>query len=100
MPECFKNGIVTIGCTPYFIQNISSFLFSSVGIVAVIYIIYAGWKFIISRGNPVKVSQAKKTLTFALIGLTIVILSYFIIKTLGLITGADCISLLGFDKCN
>lgn len=97
--NCIENGIVTIRCIPLFIQNIAFFLFSSVGIVAVLYALYAGWKFIISRGEPIKVAEARKTLTFALIGLTIVIMSYFIIKILALVTGAGCISLLSFDKC-
>ena len=109
--DCFKacvvnnvnnvpDGIVHIKCLPCFIANISTFLFTSVAAVAVIYALFAGWKFVISRGDVQKVTEARKTLTYALLGLTVVILSYFMIETLSKISGVGCISLLGFDKCN
>ncbi|MBI4038917.1 hypothetical protein HY384_03080 [Candidatus Daviesbacteria bacterium] len=87
--QCYKDGIVTISCLPCFIQNISSFLFSSVAAVAVIYSLFAAWKFVISQGDAQKVAEARKTLTFALAGLAVVLLSYFAIKTLSQILGID-----------
>lgn len=51
-----------------------------VGIVAVILIIFAGFRFITSSGDPSKVASAKNALVYALIGLAIVALAQFAVK--------------------
>jgi hypothetical protein len=51
-----------------------------VGIVAVIMIIYAGFRYITSGGASDKVGNAKNTILYALIGLVIVALSQLIVK--------------------
>lgn len=90
---CVKDGIVTIRCIPdLFLGNISTFLFSSVVGVAIIYALYASWKFVISRGDIQKVAEAKKTLTYAIIGLVVVLLSYFILTTLSTVIGVKCLT--------
>ena len=50
-----------------------------VGIVAVIMIIYGGFKYITSGGDTGNVSGAKNTLIFAIVGLIIVALAQFIV---------------------
>lgn len=98
-PDCVENGIVSIRCLPTFLSNISGFLFAGVGVVAVIFLLYGGAKFVTSMGDEIKVAEAKRTLTYALAGTIIVLLSYFIIQVVAFVTGAKCITLLGFDKC-
>lgn len=49
-----------------------------IGVVAVIMIIMAGFKYITSSGDSSKVSSAKTTLIYALVGLAIVALAQFI----------------------
>jgi cytochrome bd-type quinol oxidase subunit 2 len=51
-----------------------------VGIVAVIMIIYAGFRYITSGGASDKVGNAKNTILYALIGLVIVALAQLIVK--------------------
>ncbi len=51
-----------------------------VGIVAVIMIIIGGFRYITSSGNPDKVSGAKNTLIYAIVGLIIVALAQFIVR--------------------
>lgn len=59
-----------------------------VGVVAVIMIIYGGFQYITAAGNESKVSGAKNTILYALIGLVIVALSQIIVKfVLGSVTG-------------
>lgn len=98
---CVKDGIVTISCIPeIFLGSISTFLFTSVASVAVIYALFAGWKFVISRGDVQKVTEARKTLTYALVGLTVVLLSFFLISALSEILGIGCIAFVpGIDNC-
>jgi hypothetical protein len=65
------NGLVTS------IVNILSVI---VGIIAVIMIIIGGLKYITSGGDSGKVSSAKSTIIYALVGLIIVALAQFIVR--------------------
>ena len=51
-----------------------------VGIIAVIMIIIGGFKYITSGGDSGKVSSAKNTIIYAVVGLIIVALAQFIVK--------------------
>ncbi len=56
-------------------------LFSGiVGVVAVIMIVVAGFKYITSGGDSAKLTSAKNTLVYALIGIVIVVLSQSIVR--------------------
>jgi hypothetical protein len=48
---------------------------SIIGFFAVFYIVLAGWKFVRSNGDPKGAEEAKARLTFAIVGLVIVILA-------------------------
>jgi energy-converting hydrogenase Eha subunit B len=50
-----------------------------VGVIAVVMVIYGGFRYITSGGDSGKVSSAKNTLIFALIGLFIVALAQFLV---------------------
>lgn len=51
-----------------------------IGVVAVIMIIYAGFKYIISGGESGGVKAAKDTILYAIIGLVVVLLAQTIVK--------------------
>ena len=51
-----------------------------VGVVAVIMMIYAGFRYITSGGDSGKVGESKNTLIYAIVGLIIVALAQFIVK--------------------
>lgn len=51
-----------------------------VGVVAVIFIIVAGFKYITSGGDSTKVKSAKDTLVYALVGLVVVVLAQVLVK--------------------
>jgi type IV secretory pathway VirB2 component (pilin) len=50
------------------------------GIVAVIMIIFGGFRYITSTGEPEKAAAARKTLIYAIVGLVIVILAQTIVS--------------------
>ncbi len=75
----------------YFLPNLITSLMAFAGISAVIFIILGGIKFITSGGDEYKVSQAKRTLTFSIIGLVVVVMSYAIIRTLQVVLGVGSI---------
>ena len=62
------------------VKNIINVLFWAIGIAAVIVIIYSGILYIISAGNSSTVQKAKTTLTYAVVGLIVAILSYAIVS--------------------
>jgi hypothetical protein len=67
------SGLYTLAAN---VVNIFSVI---VGIVAVIMIIYGGFKYITSGGDSGNVSGAKNTLIYAIVGLIIVALAQFIV---------------------
>ena len=62
------------------IIKISGWILSFTGLIAILFIVYSGIQYITSAGNPDQIGNAKKTLTYAVIGLIVVILSYSIVK--------------------
>lgn len=75
-----------IGLDPI-LQNIISIVLSFLGVIFLILIIYAGYLWMMARGNEQQVEKAKSLLTEAIIGLIIVVsayaISYFVIKKIG-----------------
>ncbi|MEA3304724.1 MAG: pilin [Patescibacteria group bacterium] len=65
-----------------YIGNTINFFLSLVGIVAVLYIVYAGFQYI-TGADP---EEAKKKITNAVIGLVVVIIAYSIVSY---VTGAN-----------
>jgi thiosulfate reductase cytochrome b subunit len=97
--SCVVNDVPTLNCLPVVFENVirAALLFS--GVVALFFIILSGIKMITSGGDPKQLEGARQTLTYAIIGLVIVLLSFFIISTIGYITGVQCINQFGFTNC-
>ena len=62
------------------INRVISVLLFLVGALSVVFIIVAGIYFSISNGNAEQVKRAKNTMTYAVIGLIVSILSYAIVN--------------------
>lgn len=90
-------GVPTLNCIPaVFISLINTALLFA-GIVAVVMIILGGIKFITSGGDPKQVEGARNTLTWAIVGLIVILLSFAILNFIGVITGAsNIITQFGF----
>ena len=69
--------------------NISADISLMVGYVAIMLVIYGGFKYILSAGEPGKVALAKTIITNALIGLVIAILATVIVNTILTAIGAN-----------
>ncbi len=60
------------------------------GIVATLFfLIWGGISWITSGGDREKLDKARKTITFAVIGLFVVLLSFVIVQTVGAVIGID-----------
>lgn len=80
VPDYFKTGVAsstTIGTLATLIIRV---LLTLSGMVAVVLIIIGGFQFILSRGNEEAATKGKKTLTYAVIGLIVVIMSFVIVS--------------------
>lgn len=97
--NCLDNDVATLGCIPIVLQNVvnAALLFS--GTIALILVILSGIKFITSKGDQKQVDTAKRSLTYAILGLIIILLSFFIIQIISFVTGVTCINTWGFDNC-
>lgn len=60
-------------------NKITSTVLYAVGIVSVIMLIYGGFRYIMSGGDSKKVTDAKNTILYAIIGLIIAVLAYAIV---------------------
>lgn len=61
-------------------MNIINVLMFATGALAVIFIIVGGIQFATSAGDPKRIEVAKNTITYAVIGLVIAILSFAIVS--------------------
>ena len=76
-PFTFTGAVSGSGwTTDSIIQKIVSFLVASAGGVAVIFLIWGGWKYLINAGNEEETGKAKKTMLWAIIGLIVVLISW------------------------
>lgn len=94
-----QEGVATLSCIPVVFQNIVSAALFFLGAVAVFLIMLASFKYIASHGDPKQVEGAQKTLTYAILGVIIVLISFFIINFIARVTGAECIKFFGFSSC-
>lgn len=60
--------------------------------VTIILIIVAGYKFVTSHGEAKQLEGARKTITFAIIGVVIVMFSFLILNIISTVTGVKCIN--------
>ena len=70
-------------------ENVVKYALGFAGIALFILLIVGGFKYITSGGDPKAVEGAKKTLTSAVIGLVLILVSYLILVLITNITGVD-----------
>jgi len=70
-------------------RNVVTALLGFAGIVLYIVLIMGGFKYITSGGDPKAVDSAQKTITYAIGGLILILLSYLFLVLIKQITGVD-----------
>jgi|SRR5581483_4022876 len=93
------DNVATLNCAIPLFHNIVNTLIIFAGVVAVFLIVIGGIKLINSGGDPKQLEGAKKTITYALVGLVLILSSFLIINFISNITGAKCIRQVGFFNC-
>ncbi|HWY79719.1 MAG TPA: hypothetical protein VNW29_05155 [Candidatus Sulfotelmatobacter sp.] len=97
--NCVINNVPSLTCLPIVFSNIIKAALMFVGTVAIILIIYAGIRFVTSGGDPKQSQAARQIMTYAIIGLILVLSSFAIIYLIAYLTGATCIEQLSFTSC-
>lgn len=69
------------------VENIFGLIIRLAGILAFIMLILGGFKYLTSGGDPKAAESARKTLTYAILGLVLIIAAWFILKFLSEFTG-------------
>ena len=60
------------------ILSITSYMIVIGLVVAIVYFVLAGWKLLTSQGDSKKVEEATKTITYAVLGMIVMALSFFV----------------------
>lgn len=76
----FVEGTTTPGSLVDSFRDITNTVLFLVGAVAVIALIYGGFRYVTSAGNGKNVEAAKETILYAIIGLVVAILAYAIVN--------------------
>ncbi len=87
--NCVRDGVATLACIPIVLQNVINSGVVIAGIVAVFFIIFAGYKFVMSEGDTERITSARKTLIYAVVGLVFIFLSFVIINVIAKFTGVE-----------
>ena len=69
--------------------NIISFVLGFAGITLFIMLLVGGFQFITAGGDPKALEGAKKTLTYAIIGIVAIAASFLILRFISVFTGVD-----------
>jgi TRAP-type C4-dicarboxylate transport system permease small subunit len=85
--NCLIDGVATIQCLVPMFQNVIAALLQLAGIALFIALVVGGYNYLMSGGNPKQMEQAKNTLTYAIIGVVLIVAAYLIILILGNIVG-------------
>lgn len=83
--------VAKLNCLEVIFQNAVAAAFFFVGIVALFMLVFGGFKFMFSGGDPKEVEAARHVITWAIIGLVVVLLAFFLINIIGYITGTESI---------
>lgn len=68
------------------------YLFPIAGLLLLLYLLYGGFRWMTSGGDPKALAQARSAVTTALIGFVIVFISFWVVQLVGLILGIDAIT--------
>lgn len=96
---CLYKSVVTIDCIPIIVFNVIYWLIFFSGVVALFLIIFGGFRFMTSGGDPKNVEGARKVITWAIIGLIVILFAFAIVTFISDVTGVRCLTSFGFVAC-
>lgn len=74
-----KTGMISLEMVPFYLTYISNFLLGLIGLISVLFIVIGGYQYIFGALGENK-DKGKKTITHALMGMSLAILSWIIVN--------------------
>ncbi len=81
-PTAQGTGLPNDNSITEFIMNIINIALTVAGLIAVLFLIIGGFRYITSAGNEETAESAKKIIINAIIGIVIIILSFVIVRVI------------------
>lgn len=78
--SCDSNGQSITDKLNNFLKHLINIFSAIIGVVAVVMIIFGGFRYITSGGNDSSITSAKNTILYAIIGLVIVALAQLLVR--------------------
>ena len=91
-PECVNDGVATIQGIACLITNVFSVAITMLGLVIFVMFLVGSFYYLLSGGNAQTVEKAKKTFTFAVVGLIVALSAFIILNLIAVFTGIDLIT--------
>ena len=85
--ECLKDDIPTLKCLEAVFYNIIKVAASIVTLALFVMLLIGGFKYLTSGGDPKATESAKSTMTYAIIGLVVIVGSYLALRAIEYFTG-------------
>ncbi len=82
-------GVPTIKCLEAVFANILSASIALAGLALFVMLVIGSFKYLTSGGDPKQTETAQKTITYAVLGIVLIISSYVILRLIGNFTGLD-----------
>jgi hypothetical protein len=73
----------------WLIGVVMNYVYPFAGIILFFVIASAGYDYILSTGEPEKITSAQSKITYALIGFILLVASYMIVRVVGAVMGLD-----------
>lgn len=73
------------------ISKLLIYIFPLAGLLLLLYLLYGGYRFLFSGGNPKSIEEGKSIITTALTGFIIIFVSFWVVQIVATILGLDSI---------
>ena len=91
--EAMATPSFPVGSTLGFIvSKLILFIFPIAGLLLLLYLVFGGYKYMLSRGDPKALAEAKGAITTALLGFVIVFVAFWIVQLIGVVLGLEQIT--------
>lgn len=88
---CQSDGVATIQGIECLLANVLSVAITLMGITGFVMMIFGAFRYLVSGGNSKETETARKTLTYAVIGIVVALASYIILNLIAEFTGVRTI---------
>ena len=78
----------------YILSRLLIYIFPFAGLIMLLYLLFGGYKYMLSRGDPKALAEAKGAITTALIGFVIVFVAFWIVQIIGVVLGLNQITVI------